>query len=76
LDVTNLKQHQKSKPIYLQELRDAQTPVFGTHLVASYNYAGINGGCNSIDCTHKGIERLKKMTNWQLYDPFNKKLRA
>jgi hypothetical protein len=43
-----------SKPPHLLELRDAWTPVTQTHLAASNNHAGINGGYNSFASTIKG----------------------
>jgi hypothetical protein len=46
------KQHQGSKSHHLLELREEYTPVIGTHLVASYNYAKINSGCNSYPLNH------------------------
>jgi hypothetical protein len=45
--VTNLKQHQGSKPPHLLEFRDASTPVIWNHLIVFYNCAVINSGCNS-----------------------------
>jgi hypothetical protein len=48
------KQHLGSKPPHLLELRDAYTQVIQTHLVASNNHAGINGGWKSYASTIKG----------------------
>jgi hypothetical protein len=48
------KKHQWSKPPHLLELRDEYTPGVKTHLVASYDHAGINSGCNSYASVIKG----------------------
>ena len=34
--------------------RYIETPIAQSHLVASYDHAGINGGCNSYAVTLKG----------------------
>jgi hypothetical protein len=36
-----------NKTLYLLELTDAYAPVIRAHLLASYDHAGKNGGCNS-----------------------------
>jgi hypothetical protein len=35
-------------------LMQTKTPIIQTHLVASYNHPGINGGCNSDASTLRG----------------------
>jgi hypothetical protein len=52
--VTNIKEHQGPKPSHLLEIRDALAPVFQTHSFASYDHAGINGGCISDASALKG----------------------